>query len=88
MNWRYAKRDDLDLLTKLNRRLQEDEGADPMKFDDIRRRLVTWLGEGYQAVLFEQDREVVAYSLFRPTDRDREGRGWRHLHSAILCTAR
>lgn len=73
MNWRYAEQADLDLLTRLNRCLQEDEGANPMELGPLRARLERWLGSDHQAVIFEEQGAVAAYALFRPTNRDRDG---------------
>ena len=75
MNWRYADLDDLELLAGLNRRLQEDEGANPMTLPALRKRLEKWLGSDHRAVIFEHGGDVVAYALFRETDRDSDGAG-------------
>ena len=63
---RPATANDLDLLARMNRRLIEDEeSANLMELEELRERMQGWLGSTYDAVFFEQDGEVVGYTLYR-----------------------
>jgi predicted acetyltransferase len=91
MNFRAATLDDCPLLAGLNHQLIQDEGhRNPMTILELGERMRGWLSGEYRAVIFELDRKVVAYALFREQpaeiylrqlfvvrDRRREGIGRR-----------
>ena len=63
---RQALSSDSDLLGLLNHQLIEDEGhRNPMTVPELQDRMRGWLAKEYTAVLFENEKEVVAYALFR-----------------------
>ena len=65
MTWRAAQRRDCRLLAELNYQLIADERhRNAMGIPELERRMRGWLDEGYQAILFERDGEVVAYALY------------------------
>ena len=70
MEWRYALLGDCPTLAKLNRQLIQDEGhRNPMTVWQLEERMRGWLSSGeYQAVLFFQQGELVAYALYKETD--------------------
>lgn len=69
MELREANESDLPLLANWNRELLEDERADnPMTVAQLELRLLRWLAGDYEAVIFEQRGEPVAYALFRPDE--------------------
>jgi predicted acetyltransferase len=66
MTWRMAQKRDCAILAELNHQLIEDERhRNTMSVVELERRMRSWLQEGYDAVLFERDGEVVAYALYR-----------------------
>lgn len=67
MNFRYATAVDCALLAQLNRQLLQDEGHRnrAMTLPELEERMAAWLAGEYQAVLFEEAGELVAYALFR-----------------------
>ena len=66
MTYRQATGDDSPLLAKLNRQLIEDEGhRNRMTVPELEQRMREWLAAEYDAVVFEDGGEVVAYALFR-----------------------
>lgn len=66
MNHRIATVADCPLLAELNQQLIRDEGhRNPMTVPELEQRMKRWLSEDYTAVLFECEKEVVAYTLFR-----------------------
>ena len=66
MTWRLATKRDCRLLAELNYQLIIDEGhRNQMSISELEGRLKDWLDEAYQAVLFEVEGEVAAYSLYR-----------------------
>jgi ribosomal protein S18 acetylase RimI-like enzyme len=74
LNWRYVTPEDISILVDLNRQLQSEEGSEVMSTTNIRRRLTKWLSTDYQAVVFEQADQLVAYALYRDGDTDAEGK--------------
>jgi ribosomal protein S18 acetylase RimI-like enzyme len=66
MRYRFATLDDVSLLTRMNRQLVEDEQhRNRFKPDAwFEKRMRGFLTEGYRAVLFEVEGEVVAYALY------------------------
>ncbi len=69
MELREANESDLPLLAKWNRELIEDERAENLKtVAQLELRLMRWLEGDYEAVIFEQRGEPVAYALFRPDE--------------------
>jgi predicted acetyltransferase len=66
MNFRLATLNDCALLAELNHQLIRDEGhRNKMTVPELEQRMKGWLASEYAAVLFENDREVVAYALYR-----------------------
>jgi len=66
MNHRMAIPRDLDLLAQWNHQLIRDEGhRNPMTVPELRERMQGWLQGEYQAVMFEENGEPVAYALYR-----------------------
>lgn len=63
---RLATLADVDLLAELNQQLRRDEGQNTSQTAArLRERMHEWLAEeGYSAVLFEYDGQVVAYALY------------------------
>jgi GNAT superfamily N-acetyltransferase len=72
MQYRIAIAGDYALLAELNSQLIRDEGhRNPMTTAQLEERLRGWLASGaYQALLFEEHHEVVAYALFRETEAE------------------
>ena len=67
LTFRHATPDDASLLAKLNHQLIQDEGhRNRMTLPELEERMRTWLKTEYQAVLFEQGAETVAYAVYRP----------------------
>lgn len=63
---RLAILDDCGLLAELNHQLIQDEGhRNPMTVLQLEQRMRGFIGGEYQAVIFEQHGEVVAYALYR-----------------------
>ena len=65
MEVRRAGESDVALLADINRQLIEDEwSGDTMSLEWLERRMRRWLREDeYQALLFQENGETVAYSL-------------------------
>ncbi len=99
MLYREASSEDVPRLAALNAQLIQDEGHwNPMTIAQLEDRMRGWLLSGeYQALLWEDNAEVVAYALFRDTatevylrqffvarHRRREGIGRQAI--AALCT--
>ena len=69
MELREANESDLPLLARWNRELIEDQrSGNAMTVAQLELRLVRWLASDYEAVIFEQRGEPVAYALFRPDE--------------------
>jgi ribosomal protein S18 acetylase RimI-like enzyme len=63
---RPAALTDCSLLAELNHQLIRDEGhRNPMTVPQLEQRMRCFLEGEYQAVIFEQTGEVVAYALYR-----------------------
>src|SRR5580658_2759760 len=66
MTWRMATKRDCKILAALNHQLIADEGhRNHMTAGQLEGRMKEWLEEAYEAVLFEDSGEVVAYALYR-----------------------
>lgn len=66
MEYRKATPADIPLLTDMNRQLIQDEGhRNPMTPLELEGRMRKWLKDEYEAVLFEEAEEPVAYALFK-----------------------
>jgi GNAT superfamily N-acetyltransferase len=65
MEFRYAAESDAPFLADINRQLIEDEWeGGGMSLERLERRMRRWLAEDeYQAILFQERGETVAYSL-------------------------
>src|SRR6266542_2719760 len=103
LTFRHATPDDASLLAKLNHQLIQDEGhRNRMTLPELEERMRTWLKTEYQAVLFEQGAETVAYAVYRPEsgstylrqffvkrERRRQviGRGWNEVTTSQDPTA-
>ena len=63
---------DYALLAEWNYQLIRDEGhRNPMSVSELEARLRAWLETGqYQAILFEEQGQPVAYALYRETDAE------------------
>jgi predicted acetyltransferase len=61
-----AALNDCALLAELNHQLIRDEGhRNKMTVPELEARMKGWLQSEYAAVIFEKDKEVVAYALYR-----------------------
>ena len=69
MQYRLASAEDCPTLAVLNAQLIQDEGhRNAMTVAQLEDRMRGWLSAGeYQALLWEDHHEVVAYALFRET---------------------
>ena len=69
MQYRLALAEDCPTLAVLNAQLIQDEGhRNPMTVAQLEDRMRGWLTSGeYQALLWEDHHDVVAYALFRET---------------------
>jgi GNAT superfamily N-acetyltransferase len=66
MNYRMASAADAPLLGEMNYQLIRAEGhRNPMSLVELQSRMASWLVDGYQAVLFEDDGGPAGYVLFR-----------------------
>jgi predicted acetyltransferase len=66
MTYRRATLDDCALLAELNHQLIRDEGhRNQMSVPELEQRMKGWLSSEYEAVLFEREKGVVAYALYR-----------------------
>jgi len=66
MEYRYAVEDDAPFLAEINRQLIEDEwDGGGMSLERLESRMRRWIAEDdYKGVLFQQNGETVAYSMF------------------------
>ena len=66
MTFRSATLDDCPRLAEMNHQLIQDEGhRNRMTIPELERRMKDWLSGEYQAVIYEDGKEVVAYTLFQ-----------------------
>ncbi len=66
MNWRLATKRDCKWLAELNHQLIEDEcHHNDMTVSELEARMAEWIHSEYEAILFEDGGEVVAYALYR-----------------------
>jgi predicted acetyltransferase len=66
VTFRRATVDDCALLAKLNHQLIRDEGhRNQMTIPELEQRMKGWLASEYEAALFENQEEVMAYALYR-----------------------
>jgi predicted acetyltransferase len=66
MTFHRATLNDCALLAKLNHQLIRDEGhRNKMTVPELEQRMKGWLSSEYATVLYENDGEVVAYTLYR-----------------------
>ena len=66
MNYRKAKAQDVSLLARLNQQLIEDEGhSNSMTLPELVERMRQWLGTGYTAIIFDDERGVIAYAVYQ-----------------------
>ena len=66
MNYRLATLADCALLARYNHELIQDEGhRNVMNICALEERMRLWLATDYEAILFSQNRETVAYALYR-----------------------
>src|ERR1051326_8868402 len=66
MIFRNAGANDGALLAQLNHQLIRDEGhRNPMTIPQLEQRMRGFIQGEYQAIMFEEDGEVVAYALYR-----------------------
>lgn len=65
MTFRKATLNDCPRLAEFNHQLIHDEGhRNPMTISELEQRMRSWLSNEYQAVIYEDEEEVVAYALF------------------------
>lgn len=97
MKYRKATVYDASVLAKLNHQLIRDEGhRNPMTVPELEERMRDWLNTDYEAVIFEDGAEVLAYTLYRYNGpeiylrqffvvrhRRREGFGRRAMHMLL-----
>jgi GNAT superfamily N-acetyltransferase len=70
MQYRQASVADAPTLAALNAQLIRDEGhRNPMSVAELANRMAGWLASEYEAVLFEEDSQIIGYALYR---RDQE----------------
>ena len=66
MQFRQATERDISALARLNRQLIEDEGhRNRMTLPELETRMRQWLQGSYEAILFVQQDQTVAYALYR-----------------------
>jgi hypothetical protein len=66
MEYNFATEHDLDLLAEWNHQLIRDEGhRNPMNVHELWYRMAGWLAGEYQAVIFKDKIEPLAYALYR-----------------------
>jgi predicted acetyltransferase len=71
VNFRKATAADCSLLGELNYQLIRDEGhRNAMTVHELEERMCGWIQTDYTAVLFEEEKEVVAYALFREQPKE------------------
>jgi predicted acetyltransferase len=72
VKYRLASTDDCPLLADWNDQLIQDEGhRNPMTVTELEQRMRAWLTTGeYQALLFEERGECVAYVLYSETETE------------------
>lgn len=71
MTFRRATVADCALLGELNHQLIKDQGhRNPMTGPELEHRMRGWLEAEYQAVIFEEGGEIVAYGLYREQETE------------------
>ncbi len=71
MNFRRATADDCASLAELNHQLIRDEGhRNKMTVPELEQRMIGWLASEYAAILFQEEKETVAYALFREEPKE------------------
>ena len=71
MRYRRATLSDSSLLARLNQQLIRDEGhRNPMTVSELETRMRTWLAGEYEAVIFEDGPDIVAYAAYSENDRE------------------
>ena len=66
MEYRFATDSDLDLLATWNHQLIRDEGhRNPMTVPELRERMKRWLSAEYEAVIFGDKSQRVAFALYK-----------------------
>ncbi len=66
MTFRRAAFDDGAQLAELNHQLIRDEGhRNHMTAPELKQRMKDWLASEYTAVIFEDEKDLVAYALYR-----------------------
>ncbi len=71
MQYHLTNDSDLDLLAEWNHQLIQDEGhRNPMSVSELRERMKGWLRSEYQAVIFSEDGESVAYALYKEDKKE------------------
>ncbi len=98
MKYRRAKLDDSFLLAELNHQLIRDEGhRNQMTVPELAERMRGWLETEYSGVIFEDDRGIAAYALYREDEhtihlrhffvaRDRRRAGLGRQAMKLLCS--
>lgn len=66
LHFRRATADDCPRLAELNHQLIRDEGPrNKMTVSELEQRMRGWLQSEYAAIIFEENGELVAYTLYR-----------------------
>jgi predicted acetyltransferase len=66
MTFRIATLNDCSRLAELNHQLIRDEGhRNPMTESELEQRMRDWISSEYQALIYEEGGEIIAYALFR-----------------------
>jgi predicted acetyltransferase len=66
MNSSPATAKDCALLAELNHQLIRDEGhRNKMTVPELEQRMKSWLASEYNAIIFKNGKEIVAYALYR-----------------------
>ena len=73
---------DIHLLARMNQQLIRDEGhRNPMTLSELQQRMQEWLAGEYNALIIQNDTEVIGYALFRQ-DTD-----WLYLRQFFIAPA-
>lgn len=93
-----AKSTDVDLLTRLNRQLDEDEPHPyPLPLSALTERMARWINTGdYEVLLFRAGDQLIGYAAWRADEfgtdlrhlficRDRRRQGWGRAAMQRLC---
>ena len=67
MRYLFASSNEADIIVPMNQQLIHDEGhRNSMSRIQLRDRMFDWLSGDYQAVIFEDNADIVGYALYIP----------------------